>query len=267
LPFDTAREQLPPAYIGHSVQLVYDLMNREQVSGEGRIRAAEGPRERTWGERSPLKSAMSLDSTYAFQVKPTENLYNSRDHSLQVYCELSTILSGGARDNGKRGFTIRYVPHVDNHYTYMDAGGAKIEIEEVKFRDYSVAVENFDEFPVERGLLPSMKQLMQKQSKKGIQEGKPDDEWKRDIIVGTLNVAPGEVKQLKESIRVLVVCKLTDPYITSETVHREGTEEKPGQYHAEHLYLHVRCGGLWFYDFVTGRILMKMKPDEARERS
>jgi hypothetical protein len=263
-PFDVTRNQLPPVYIGHNVQLIYELIKNRTANGKGEKETAGQYLERTKREADlPLVGTLSLGSTYAFQITPAENFWNAHENILKVYCELSTILANGTEDRTKRGIRVRYIPQMDNHYTYTDANGRKLEFEEVKFRDYTVAFENFKQFSSERVILPSVKQEIDKRSRKGNPESSSDDGLRREMIVASLKVQPAEADQLKESSRVLVVCSLVDPYVTSDTVQRKGTPERPGEYLAQHEYLHIRLLELWFYDAVIGKVLMKMKPGDA----
>jgi hypothetical protein len=83
------------------------------------------------------------------------------------------------------------------------------------------------------------------------------------MIVANLKIQPAETDQLRVSTRVLIVCNLVSPYVTSDTIQRKGTLGKPGEYLAQHGYLHIRLLELWFYDVVTGKVLMKVVPQDA----
>ena len=257
LPFDITRNHLPPGYLGHDIQLLYNRMKeRVPVTDKGESAGAE---RYGGGREVPL----SLDGIYAFQFRPTETFYDAQESLLKVYCEFSTILANGTEDKTKRGFRVRYVPQLDNHYTYTDAKGTKIEFEEVKFRDYTVAFANFGELPVERVMLAGLKQAMEKGPKKG-NAGTSDDALEREMVVGSFKMGKAEGDRLKEDIRTLVVCTLVDPYLTSQAVHETGTPVKPREYLARHEYLHVRLLELWFYDFQTGKIVLKITPGQTR---
>ena len=257
LPFDITRNHLPPGYLGHDIQLLYNRM-KERVTVTGKGESA-GPERYAGGREVPL----NLDTIYAFQFRPTETFYDTQESLLKVYCEFSTILANGTEDKTRRGFRVRYVPQLDNHYTYTDAKGAKIEFEEVKFRDYTVAFANFRELPVERVTLASLKQAIEKEPKKG-NAGKSEDALEREMVVGSFTMGKAEGDRLKEDIRTLVLCTLTDPYLTSQEVHETGTPEKPREYLARHEYLHVGLMELWFYDFQSGEIVLKIRPGQTR---
>ena len=68
------------------------------------------------------------------------------------------------------------------------------------------------------------------------------------------------MSELERNLRLLVVCRLIEPYATSETVEVKGTPESPGEYLAEHKYLHVRILELWLYDAYTGKVFAKIGP-------
>jgi hypothetical protein len=258
-PFDINREQLPPAYLGHSIQLIYKTINERLMrSTDVAETAARNPENGKPANDSLLISI--IGKTYAFRVVPAENFYSAREETLQSCYPLSNVLAKGVEDKTRKGFRIDYSPQMDNHSIYTDDKGKQIEIEEVKFRDYTIAFENLDQFPVEKAVLPSAKQAADKEHNKGDTMSRSDDVSEHEMIIRGFKLPSAEAKQFKESIVLLAVCSLVDPYMTSETVHRIGTPEKPGQYLAEHEYLHVRLLELWFYDFETGKVLMKMKP-------
>jgi hypothetical protein len=261
--FDVTRERLSPVYIGHDAQQIYDVIKNRMVNDRDEKKTA-GQYDESPPSKAYLSSVgtLNFDWTYAFQIRPTQNFFDARENILRVYCELPTILANGAEDKTRRGFRVGYIPWVDNHYTYTDVNGKKIEIEEVKFRDYTLVFENFKQFSVEKAMLPGEEQEIEKRRRKGSPERSSDETLKREMIIARLKIQPAEADQLKESTVVLVVCNLAEPYVTYDTVQRQGTPEKPGEYLAQHGYLHIRLLQLWFYDIVTGKVLMKMKPGD-----
>jgi hypothetical protein len=239
-PFDMTIENLLPAYTGHDSLAVYDMLNN--------------------AKKSSLTEDRLSGNVYAFQVRPMEIYYNSRGYVLNVNIELVTILTSEAEKKAKRGFMVRYEPQMDNRFTYTDAKGKKIEIEEVKFREYIIVFDYPAAFPVERIAVPSVTETMEKKSGKGNPETNLFDILKKEVISVGFNVQPSEAAQLRESTRLLVLCNLELPYTASMTVKRKGTLEKPGEYSAEYSYLYVRLLELWFYDVITGKVMMKIKP-------
>jgi len=259
MPFDITRGQLPPAYGGHNAQAIYNSVQNSMARGAA-AGVAEGQdpgiRMTRLHAGFPLTGTLKAGSTYAFQVTPADISYNKREQMMRVYCQLWTILAKGTADKAKSGFRVDYIPQVDNRYAYTTADGKKIEIEEVKFRECTVAFENLREFPVEKSSLQA------KQAKE-----KPvtslDDALKGETIVAHFPAAKAEAGQLERNVRLLVLCNLASPYATSEILHEEGTPEKPGEYLAQHQYLHVRLLELWFYDASTGKVFMKIGPGQT----
>ncbi len=260
-PFDITAEQLPHAYGGHNAQAIYNSVQSSITRG-ARADEAQGQDTGMAGLRPdlPLTGTLKVGSIYAFQVKPADISYNKHDQTMRVYCRLWTILAKGTADKTKSGFRVQYIPQVDNRYAYTAADGTKIEIEEVKFREYTVAFENIGEFPVEKGSLPA------KQTKDKPETG-PDDALRGETIAADFPAAKAEAGQLRLSIRLLLICNLAEPYVTSDIIYKEGTQEKPGEYLAQHEYLHVRLLELWFYDASTGKVFMKIKPGRSKGAS
>ena len=143
-PFDITRERLSEAYGGHNIQVVYNTVRT------GLPKAAQVSEAGQSTETIPLSWAQKDDSIYAFQVKPAEVAYDKHGQKIRVSCQVWSILTQGRPDRTKSGFRIAYIPRVDHTYTYTGGDGKKTEIEELKFREYTVAFENLGAFPVER---------------------------------------------------------------------------------------------------------------------
>jgi hypothetical protein len=240
-PFDITLQQLPPQYLGCDAELVYTrIKNGQENMKKGELEAVRQDQKMTeQGPPLPVARTLDLQSTYAFRFNPEERLYNAQDKILQVYCPFSTVLENGKEDGTRRGLSVKYQPRVDNKLIVTNAQGAKVEFEELKFREYFVTFANFKEFPVEKS--------------------------ESESIIGKIHVLPADAAQLKESIAVLLVCTLVDPYIASDSVQQKPTPDKPRDYFAQYYYLDVHLLELWFYDFNTGKILLKMKAGEASQ--
>jgi hypothetical protein len=235
-PFSLSRDHLPRMYLGHNIRTVSRLLHDKK----------SGP--------------FSPNSLYAFLVPYVDNAYDSREESLQSYFEVAFVLSNGVRDKTRKGFRIVYEPQMDNHFTIKGADGREIEIEEVKFRDFIIAFKNLGRFPVELGEPPAGKMTISQPAGKSRFTVLSDSDEAHETIVGRFSMTPKEADHIREGVNLLAICTLVDPYVTSETVHRMGTAEQPGEYLAQHEYVHVRLVELWFYDFSTGKVLMKLKP-------
>jgi hypothetical protein len=217
-PFDITLQQLPPQYLAYDAELAYTrIRNGKENSKKGELEA----------------------STYAFRFNPEERFYNVPDRILHVYCPLSKVLQNGKEDETRRGLRVKYQPRVDNKHIGTNACGAKVEFEELKFREYLVAFNNFREFPVR-------------------QNGS-------ETITGEIRALPADAAQLEERIAVLLVCALMDPYVASDSVQQKPTPERPRDYFAQYYYLNVHLLELWFYNFDTGKVLLKMKAGEASQ--
>ncbi|HME45826.1 MAG TPA: hypothetical protein VKF36_22240 [Syntrophorhabdales bacterium] len=262
-PFDITLQQLPPQYLGCDAELAYTrIKNGQESSKRGEIAAISKYQESTdQGPRLPSPPTLDLESTYAFRVYP-EWFYDAHDQVLRVYCPLTAVLQNGKEDQSRKGLRVKYVPRVDNREVVTNAYGKKVEFEELKFREYLIAFANFKEFPAETVVLPSATEAAGK-VKKGPDSVGADENTRRETITGNINVAPAEAQQLQERVAVIAVCKLVDPYATSDTVEQKPTPEKPRDYLAQYYYLDVRLLELWFYDFDTGKVLMKMKAQQT----
>ena len=249
-PFDIKRERLPRAYGGHNIQIVYDSIQNSMAT------VAQGHDPERNAQSIPAGSALNADSIYAFQVRPEEIAYDKRQQKVRVSCQVWSILAQGKPDTTKSGFRIAYVPRVDHSYTYAGPDGRNIEIEEKKFREYTVAFENLGAFPLER----------RSEQTKAASVRSLDDSLRDGTIVAETLATKEQADQLKQNVRLLVLCHLAEPYATWETIDVKGTPEKPGEYLAEHKYLHARLLELWLYDAYSGKVLRKMTPEDGQIR-
>ena len=264
LPFDAKALQLPRGYRGHDPELIYSkIAERNESSGKNELEPAERYRMGIEQERVlPLTGSLSFASTYAFRFKPVEIAYDAEKRTLRLFCEVYPVRNNGRIDATKKGLRIKTQPQVDNRYTYTNAHGKRVVIEETKFQEYAIAFKNYGEFRVDRLLLPSIQQALEKEAKKG----KPvaaDPSLMGEFIVGSIGLAPQEAQEVKDRIMVLAVCNLTDPYITSDTVSEKPTPDKMREYFAQYFYIDVKLLELWFYNLDTGIVLMKTGPKEA----
>ena len=233
-PFDISVGRLPLLYIGAEPGVLYNRMRSGETGG--------------W---------------YAFRLDLVERSYDPEKQELQVFCELSDVLEDGKADENRRALRIKYQPQLDNRYTSSDGQGGKIEIEEIKFREYAVAFTNFPRFPVERLMLSGARKTFEKEQKKGAPAVRPDESLKREVIVGKIPMAPKTARSQQEAVMVLAVCELVEPYATSDVVWQRPTPVKLREYMGQYFYLHARLVELWFYDFETGVVLSRMRAGEA----
>ncbi len=155
---------------------------------------------------------------------------------------------------------VKFVPQMDNRYVITDRTGRRLDIEELKFEEYLAVFDNFREFTVEKVILPSTKETRKRLSKKEKTEDMLDEGIYREAIVGRIQLKPEDARHLKDAFAVLLIGSPEKPFTSSETVQRKGTPERLGQYMARFYYLHMRLLEIWFYDFETGKIFLKMKP-------
>ena len=245
-PFDLFAERLPRAYGGHNIQRVYQSV-MDSIVKTARARAA-GRQRMT----DPLERTQDANGVYAFQVRPMEVTYDKHEGKMEISCQLWSVLAGGTADRAKSGFRIAYIPRVDHTYTYAGPDGKNVEVEVVKFREYTIAFANLDAFPVER-----RPEKTEGTSVRGL-----DASLRSGTIKAGTSAEKREMNELERNLRLLVVCRLTEPYATSETQEVKGTPESPGEYLAEHKYLHVRILELWLYDAYTGKIFAKIGPSK-----
>ena len=236
-PFNITLEQLPPFYAAYEPGLLYDKLKKEKRD-----------------DASP---------SYAIRFTSAERVYDAGARTLSIYCPLTHILDNGKTDEGLRGFTVKHQPLVDNRYTTTNASGEKVEIEEIKFREYVVAFPNFMEFVLEKPAPPDAKQAADKNSRKDNPAGGQDGGLPPDAIAGNVPLTPQEARQPGERVQVLVIFNPAPPYTTQGSVEERSTAGKLRDRFAQYYYIHGRLLEVWFYDFETGKILTKLRPGKA----
>ncbi len=265
-PFDWTLPKLPPFYAGYDPVLLYTkVKGMKDNPAKTRSSASREDQRPTVGLPIPFPSSgdIDLNAVYAFRLIPIERFYNASKQVMEVYCGLATVLSNGKPDESRKGLTVKYQPWVDNKYTSTDSRGERIEIEEHKFHEYGIAFANFSAFPVERLVLPSVRQGIEKRSKKNNGSDAAEEDLARETIVGSIRLPSKEASRLKTRMMVLALCKLIDPYITSDAVREQSTSRRFKEYFGQYYYFSARLLELWFYDFETGKIFMKMKATTA----
>jgi hypothetical protein len=256
--FDMTRQQLPPLYIGHDIRALYDALQSRNPGKDGAIDAAL--------RKEPslqVTSAPAMDQVYAFEVRPAVDSIKASKQIVSASAELSAVLAGQT-ESPKKGIRIVYAPEIDNQYTITNPNGSKVVFKELKFTDYVLALTNFDEFAGIKTVSSLSRTAVPGKDSGQILGETPKAEVTDRAVQGAFRVRETEVEQFKESIRLLALCRLAAPYTTSRIVHRQGTSDNPEEYLADHRHLHVCLLELWFYDIITGRIVLKMQPATSR---
>jgi hypothetical protein len=236
-PFNTAQAQLPPFYAGYEPGLLYDKLKGEKQDNGG--------------------------PSYAIRFTSAERVYDGGARTLSIYCPLTSVLDNGREDKALRGFIVKYQPLVDNRYTTINGSGEKVEIEEIKFREYVVAFPNFMEFPLEEPAPPGAKQAARKDYRKENPAGSRDEGSPQGAISGNIPLTPQEAKQPGERVQVLVIFSPAPPYTTYGSVEERSAPGRLRDRLAQYYYIHALLLEVWFYDFETGKVLTKLQPGKA----
>ena len=236
-PFDTALEKLPPFYAGHEPGLLYDRMKSgKQDAGT---------------------------ESYAFRFTSVERVYNAGTGILTMQCPLMNVFDKGRADDAFRGFPVKYQPLVDNRYTTSGASGEKVEIEEIKFREWVLAFSNFMEYSPEKSLPGDIGQASDKDKTAGGTADNIDEDRAREAITGSIPLAQKEAKTAVGRTQVLLVFSPVPPYTSYDSIEERSTSGKLRDRLARYFYIHARLTEIWFYDFETGKILAKLRPRKA----
>lgn len=229
-PFNASTEQLPPGYIGHNPELLYNAIRLRQETVKGRPgETQEHHRSRIAGEiYTPLLGSLDFDSILAFRITPSNRTYDAGRKTLKASFGLVPIFQRGLQ-SPKKGFVVRYQPLLDNSHVITGKDGSKRVIEEKKFSQYAIVPVDSAGLPVET----------------------------RDTIATTLTMTPEEVQKTESSVMFLLICRLQSPYTSYEEINQNPLAGASGTYLGRYHYLHIHIIDIWAYDLTSGKILQK----------
>lgn len=74
----------------------------------------------------------------------------------------------------------------------------------------------------------------------------------------SLPMSPDEARILKGRLRILVIGSLSDPPVSRNSHHTTPTIDEPKEIYSRFNVVRIKPHQIWFYDFVTGRIYLKL---------
>lgn len=244
--FDTSASSLAPRYRGHDAEAMFTRLSA--VAKKGEFETTSEYQRRLEGLLSSRTiGTLTYRSTYAFLVDDLDltTSYDADAGTLTLSIDVKHYADEESGTNWS-AFSSRSISTENASYIASNPFGVKVRVRSGTLEQYEIAFNNRDQLP-------------------GF-----NSEMDPSII---LNVAlePKEAQAISKNVRVLAICRLVQPFATSETDHHQGTVDNPLDLLVKSHYIHAQLLGLWVYNISSGRVLSvsipNMSHDQANQNS
>lgn len=255
-PFDPTLEMLPPNYRGHDIVALYGLLEeRADKLIKGEFETTQTFQQRVRGEMvQSLVGGLAADSVFAF-VKDSANVetvYDADGQTMRVAVDVRAPVEGVSKNDAKRAIGITIAGGREGSYVGTNAAGMRVKVKEVSGQFYGVAFANFRSFEFGKHVSREMQEVM---GTAGIRDNLPAS----DAIVTSIKMDVPTAVRAKQNLRVLMVCRLVPPFVTSGMLGNQPTLGDPTDRFFKQHYLNVELLEVWFYDLPSGRVFAKVR--------
>lgn len=245
-PFDLSITSLPANYLGHNLTEIYNrLAEVEKASVKGEFETTEQFRQRIATEASkPLIASLNRQSIFAFVIAgfKLESKYDADQQMMNVKADLSRVRKGvGLDDESKMSLLWSITNRSNDSYTGSNAYGAQATIERKVADFYNIAFMNYEQFPVVKTFL--------------YRDYVKDISFSADIKMDVQ-----KAMKAKENLRLLVACRLVEPYTIEGASYSKPTISNPRENFFRSYSLNTELLELWVFDASTGEVYLKQKP-------
>ena len=231
-PFATDTVQVPPGYTGISLEeLASVLLDRQAKRYKDEFETTAQYKERLRQlDSDPILGSLTLDSIYAFSFQPSSAEYDADAGVLNVRFQSSYCCDIGGDNFGTyEAFGWLEYASTGNSYPAQNAFGAHTTVQTKTASWYGVVIRNL------RNLSP--------------QTGGPFSG-----VVFHIPSGAEEARVLKNNLKILVVCRLQAPFLTSEETKTEPTIKNPLEETSHFYFVHVKVEQLRAFDRPSGRV-------------
>src|ERR1700682_591520 len=257
--FDPTASRLPAGFNGHDIQrLLSALEEAESGKKKGEFESTEQWMERLrLAEASPISGTLTRNSTYAFVIGQNYSDFSSgvkivydadrAKFDVSTQAEPPIYLSERAKAGGALSLPVWTTGSLGRAYIATNGFGAVREVTEYTSTEYKLIIANNDAMPFID--VPLWKPL-------GFRE-----------IRGEVFILPALAREVKSQIRLVAVCKLAVPYVTSGWLLREATLDNPVSRNIDFKYLNVNLLAIWLYNHETGAVYARIHPSPQAPQS
>jgi len=246
-PFDPSIDKLPALYHGIDPEPLYKALEaRKKRSTKGEFETSEDYRQRVRRDfAAPLVGSITQNSLLAFETYELETSYDADSGEMLVTSKLENPIIGVTPKFDLGSLKLSFRPEPTTTYVGSNAYGAKVIVKKERSSLYYLLLENYADFENDPGL-----------SRRGYSV---DKSISTKIKVDVVNA-----KHLKDSLRLLVVGKLIEPYIEEGFLTTKPTINDPTELFAVFEYLQVEASELLVYDITTGQVLKRLSASTAK---
>jgi hypothetical protein len=264
-PFNPSITSLPVNYLGHNATEIYKSLNEiKKGSAKGEFETTEAFSQRIAAEASkPLVASLTRNSIFAFVISRPNTKYDADQQLMSVNQKLSSAYVGASPHSQKMSLNWDIVSRDASSYTGSNAYGAQVKVERNLADFYTLAFANYEQFPIIQYLTPSEQETEERINKIWASAGsaRPKKDIKEHATFGT-NIKMDVQKAIKAkgNIKILIVCRVTEPYAFEGSIYRKPTIKSPRESAFLFRNLNVELLEIWFFDNATGEIYAKQKP-------
>jgi hypothetical protein len=263
-PFDLSAGSLSPNFRGHNAIAIYkSLAARKTGADKGEFETTEAYRQRLDREASaPLVGSLTKDSTFAFVVKGIDSQYDADSQVLHARAKLSRVTEGVSLSENRMALTWDIVSKDHSSYVGTNAYGASVKVERNISDFYEIAFDNYLNFPTVKYLGKVEQEVVDENTKRyadlGIQHPDSDfDYLKHTGFFADLKLDVPTAVKAKENLRLLLICKLSEPQTIEGSMYDKPTIDNPNEYLITNYSINTHLLEIWFFDNSTGQVLAK----------
>jgi hypothetical protein len=240
--FDDSVKVLPPKYAGHDIRLILEKVKRvPALAPKSEFESnADYERRRSSFASATLYGNLTPSSALAFVVKPDKDSvgYPSSTSTYDADAQMTKVLLiAHPKDESKlESVRIRADEIGEKKYVASNAFGVKVQVIKTYDQEYWL------DFDVGSTLFSTPNSF---------------SEYVRAASF-TVPMSPDAARRFKSSARILVVCRMVEPWASTSTYNSEATIDSPYAFVTEQSYLRVIPTQVWLFDASTGEVLRKL---------
>jgi TonB family protein len=267
--FDLSATLLPNNYLGHNVIDIYKRLDElQKTSQKGEFETTEAFQKRITAEASkPLVASLTRNSIFAFVIGKPDTKYDADQQLMSVNQKLSSVKNAAeSLDDKRMSLNWGIVSRDISSYTGSNAYGAQVEVKRSLAEFYTLAFANYEQFPIVQYLTEIEQETAATIKKMWERAGltKPKEDIKKNAAFSTnIKMDVQKAIKAKENIKILIVCRLTEPYAFEGSMYKKPTINSPQESAFLFKNLNVELLEIWFFDSSTGEIYVKQRPHNS----